>query len=108
MLNDEQLDMIKRLQPLFKEKMGEWLEGDAFHNPFRHKLYYVDSRTIIIEGCYFIPQFHDQQNPNRGLWGMLNSQGKRWLRKSYFFSDFLELDDPFTALLKALCEQEGV
>jgi len=108
MLTPKNLDMIKRLQPKIKKAMGELQIGDAFYNPFRHKLYHVDSCTVIIEGCYLIPKPIDWQNSERGCLRMLNSQGKRWLRKSYFFSDFLELDDPFTALLKALCEQEGV
>jgi len=116
-LTPEQLDMIKRLQPLFREKMGVITEGDMFLNPFRKKICFVDKGTLVINGCFVIPKPIDWQNPERGLDGMIDwtqwSQARSLSGELYIEQRFREngvafIGYPFTALLKALCEQEGV
>lgn len=125
MLTDNQLDMIKRLQPFFREKMGRIIHGDFYYNELFKEITPVaviheasngwnDSRLIC-------PKPIDWQNPERGLWGMIHEQKKfvsllksekgcacqvYKLDSPTLYS--YEAPDPFTALLKALCEQEGV
>jgi hypothetical protein len=126
-LTPEQLDMIKRLQPLFKEKMGEWQIGDIIILPDGdldciYKADVVTWRMMpqlsdAFDDCLRIPKPIDWQNESRGLWGML--KGFKQLKQGTVYestvNDSLVVDrkeyiapDPVTALLKALCEQEGV
>ena len=116
-LTPEQLDMIKRLQPLFREKMGVITEGDMFLNPFRKKICFVDKGTLVIDGCFVIPKPIDWQNPERGLWGMIDWDswnfegsltGKVYIKYSGSAHNYVFSGDPFTALLMALCVQEDV
>jgi hypothetical protein len=119
-LTPEQLDMIKRLQPLFKKKMGEWQEGEEG--------FCIEHRRAYIDNCPFaadkysecdgeqlrIPKPIDWQNPERGLWGMIKKGVNKQIEETdaYCFvwidSVCFEATDPFTALLMALCVQEGV
>ena len=111
-LTPEQLDMVKRLQPLFKEKMVVITEGDMFFNPFRKAICFVDKGTLVIDGCLVIPKPIDWQNPKRGCWGILEGtktlydHGLGVSHKTGY--KYYPEPDPFTALLKALAEQEGV
>ena len=140
-LTPEQIDMIKRLQPVFKEKMGEWQEYDEGYD-----LTYQDTFWIAKEGSnkgvaaatinnhgeeerfHRIPKPIDWQNPERGCLGMLHEDFKiqKYVpackitntyeyRIDHYYTinqkihDYHVIDtDLFTALLKALCEQEGV
>jgi hypothetical protein len=127
-LTPEQLDMIKRLQPLFKEVMGEWpIPDDQYAHPnnnfkiltFTQEAY--DSGARLFNRCVRIPKPIDWQNPERGLWCMLK-EDKKFVSLFYSEKGFAcqvhkinspilysyEAPDPFTALLKALCAQENV
>jgi hypothetical protein len=61
-----------------------------------------------------IPKPIDWQNPERGLWGMIKKGVNKQIEETdaYCFvwidSVCFEATDPFTALLMALCVQEGV
>ena len=124
-LTPEQLDMIKRLQPLFKEKMGAWKEDDYGKygdcDPEVMVMYIADMNSPDTPQSWKdiwlrIPKPIDWQNPERGLWGMI--VGRREMvenplgctvivtteHKQFAYS----APDPLTALLKALAEQEGV
>ena len=140
-LTPEQLDMIKRLQPLFKEKMGEWQVGDiivygnftavivqikkedgVIYARFEDSQEFlaVDRITFADKNWLRIPKPIDWQNPERGCWGMVDKN--RWTIISHNSNDWIIQDnsnkrtklcdsiiaDPVTALLMALCEQEGV
>ena len=127
-LTPEQLDMIKRLQPFFKERMGEWREGDeyCFWNKFQNKYLYrqvpPNIRQHNMSDAEFstqvlrIPKPIDWQNPERGLWGMI--LGTKELSENWsccllkitteHHQRTYSTDCPFTALLKALCHQEVV
>ena len=139
-LTPEQLDMIKRLQPLFREKMGKWQVGDEIqygHFPAvvvqvkeSDDLVYArfddssnflsaDRITFANENWLRIPKPIDWQNPERGCLGMLNDEAFPSLFQCYDGQWHIAVNsgtqeiihiapDPFTALLKALCEQEGV
>ena len=130
-LTPEQLDMIKRLQPFFKERMGEWREGDeyCFWNKFQNKYLYrrvpPNIRQHNMSDAEFstqvlrIPKPIDWQNLERGLWGMMDwkaytfdikHDGTVFLNKRSLTLqiDCISIGDIFTALLKALCHQEGV
>ena len=122
MLNEEQLDRIKRLQPKIIKVMGEWQDGDEYYlKALEYSNYYCDScmnRDISNNRILRIPKPIDWQNPERGCLGMLSSfnslecyKGKHWvceIAKEGIKVASFGADDPFTALLKALCEQEGV
>lgn len=122
-MKKEKLELHKRLQGFYKEKMGVLQIGDMFYNPFRNKLYFADKETVIIDGCYVLPLPIDPVNPERGLWGMLNKNFK-WELSCFWEGDtlfhsvaripkindtlFYYAPDPETALLKALCAQENL
>jgi hypothetical protein len=138
-LTPEQLDMIKRLQPLFKKKMGDWQASDDFQHGNRTgfieaiggdiiRLHFMwnglssGSRIIYKRSWHEllrIPKPIDWQNPERGLWGMIDSDEIKLEKFTSSMEDvhyFLAIGDRkviiesnlFTALLKALCEQEEV
>ena len=166
-MTPEQLDMHKRLQPLYKRVMGEWKAGDRayrkssiFGEPFDSQIWPEDKRTEIVSisyiseiksywhcrnekgeerlltdddllsaTCWRCPHTIDSEHPERGLWGMLDwsklyqeqngPDGEIAIYKVPFINYCEELgipikdhplvtDDPTTAILKALCEQEGV
>ena len=135
-LTPEQLDMIKRLQPFFKERMGEWQVGDDFAYGNRTGFIEAISRDTIKLSLLWnglssgsriiyrrswhellrIPKPIGWQNPERGLWGMI--LGTKELSENWsccllkitteHHQRTYSTDCPFTALLKALCEQEKV
>jgi len=140
----EQLGMSTRLQPLFKEKMGELQEGDyviyaSFFNCIKiygvvlkndgkdTTIHYFDkdyeikkqSNKDLFHHLIRIPKPIDWQNPERGLWGMVDwekwnientrsDDGSVLVFQKMSIGGKQVITDPFTALLKALCEQEGV
>jgi len=121
-LTPKQLDMIKRLQPFFKERMGEWqLFDDLVNSDGEFVAPVIEPMEIntlndedigVNEGVLRIPKPIDWQNPERGLWGMIRrfktlGEGTDCV---CYISNHVEVTgkDPFTALLKALCEQEKV
>ena len=128
-LTPEQLDMIKRLQPLFKEKMGEWKEDDYGKygdcDPEVMVMYIADMNSPDTPQSWKdiwlrIPKPIDWQNPKRGCWGMVDwsyasienmSDGSVEIYINRTHKDekpiFIKAD-LFTVLLKALAEQEGV
>ena len=116
--------MIKRLQSFFKDRMGEWQVFDfCLHETFGVGVIEDDGRA---EDYNFadsaddlrIPKPIDWQNPERGCWEMIlgvktltqNALGCSLIvttesyQRKYWDNNY----DPFTALLKALCEQEKV
>ena len=124
-LTSKQLDMLKRLQLKISKSMGEWQEGEEG--------FCIEHRRAYIDNCPFaadkysecdgeqlrIPKPIDWQNPERGLWGMIDSDEIKLEKFTSSMEDvhyFLAIGDRkviiesnlFTALLKALCEQEGV
>ena len=123
-LTPEQLDMIKRLQPLFREKMGAWKEDDYGKygdcDPEVMVMYIADMNSPDTPQSWKdiwlrIPKPIDWQNPERGLWGMINWKRFDIKRVSESGGVFLTdrdsgdgFADPSTALLMALCSQEGV
>ena len=73
-LTPENLDMIKRLQPLFREKLGDIVDGDELVNPFSDKgrtSFVCGNNQMGLDDCLRIPKPIDWQNESRGLWGML-------------------------------------
>ena len=117
-LTPENLDMIKRLQPLFREKLGDIVDGDELVNPFSDKgrtSFVCGNNQMGLDDCLRIPKPIDWQNPERGLWGMINWKRFDIKRVSESGGVFLTggdsgdgFVDPFTALLMALVQQEGV
>jgi hypothetical protein len=153
-MTPEQLDMYKRLQPLYKRVMGEWQVGDKgctkIGSPglivsLKPETFIVRGQRTQIGDIWFktielvkdaelydlnhLPLTIDSENPERGLWGMLDwnklrqeqygPDGEIAIYKLPYIEYCEELgipvkDHPFavgnptTAILKALCEQEGV
>jgi hypothetical protein len=139
-MTNEQLDMIKRLQSLFKEKMWEWQFGDSLYDirwglgiivtAEPHILSLKKTRVLVkfeslptaisltgwdLLDSLRIPKPIDPWNSERGLWGMLD--WRKWYVENDCRNGNLHMKteefgfnstDPFTALLKALCQQEGV
>ena len=120
-LTPKQLEMINRLQPFFKEKMGEWEQGDLFISvsikPNLVHIYNIDLLNISCDISH-IPKVYDWQNPERGLWEML--LGVKVLSQDVLGCSLLVTTEHhqrkyydnhysiLAILLKALCEQEGV
>lgn len=114
-MTPEQLEMLKKLKAPIDKHMGEIEIGDMFYNPFRKKLCFVDKETIIIEGCSVIPPLCTPDG-KRCLWDMVDwsevnvdiwADGKISFWESGYEGD-TKKTDPYTALLKALCSQEGL
>ena len=120
-LTPEQLNMIKRLQPKIVKSMGDWQEGDMYimHGSNVHFVCKKDILDLSLYKLPCIPKPIDWQNPERGLWGMIDwkaytfdikHDGTVFLNKRSLTLqiDCISIGDIFTALLKALCEQEKV
>jgi len=120
-LTPEQLDMIKRLQPKIREAMGDARKGDDYiwlHTMEQDVILSDFQAKCASDGVSFllIPKPIDWQNPERGLWGMI--LGTKELSENWsccllkitteHHQRTYSTDCPFTALLKALCEQEKV
>ena len=144
-LTSEQLDMINRLQPFFKEKMGSVQHGDDYAVEVLPGQWEIETQGIKKKGfndycttlerarqgynVLFIPRVFDWGQPQRSLWCMVDwtkfyqelygPDGVIAIYKVPYIEYNEELgipikdhpfivSDPFTALLKVLCEQEGV
>lgn len=131
-LTQEQLDMINRLQPFFnKEKIGPVQYGDDYAVEVLPGQWEIETQGIKKKGfndycttlerarqgynVLFIPKVFDWGQPQRSLWCMVDWT-KFYLEESHGTVDVHKNTDeilcmeadPFTALLKILCEQEGV
>ena len=120
-MNKETLKYYTALQPLFKKKMGEWYCGDAYvDKKFSAVIQYItphhlQQRTSMGSNIR-IPETIDGQNPERGLWGMVDwgkwqagtmLDGGFCIQSQQNPSEFTS-NTPTLALLKALAAQEGV
>jgi len=120
-MTDNELKMHIALQPFYLKFKGEWQTGDKVVDP-ENDVYFVDTSVFSIfpslkdsyDDCIWIPRTIDTENPERGLWGMLKG-----IKELYVFGDRCELTvdrgliiskctTPTEAILKTLCEQEGV
>jgi len=134
-LTPEQLDMIKKLQPKIIEAMGPVQYGDDYAIEVLPEQWEIETQGINRKGfndyyttlersrqgynILFIPKPIDWQNPGRGLERMLNIEANvqisHYLNKTRVVFSInetleyctIEASDPFTALLKALWEQEN-
>lgn len=89
------LEMHKRLQPLYKKMMGEWIPKDGVYQGSFREGFIVrthSKRGVIIADVYYksvdtvmvydvrtlndlairLPLPIDPVNPSRGLWGMVD------------------------------------
>ena len=135
-MTKEQIDLLKRLQPFFREKMRFVKRGDefifevvpndwrvGFHYEMDSNLEYHTEASRQREGynTLCIPKLIDWQYPERGLIEMLKqdkhfvglfASEKGWACQVHLVDSPIlysyEASDPFTALLMALCAQEGV
>jgi hypothetical protein len=121
-LTPEQIDMLIKLQSLFKKKMGEWQVGDSYVSYdikgiiLHRRIGYTEYSELKKMDMYEvlrIPKPIDWQNPERGLWGMLKgyksmAEGTDCVVYCFDNDEGIAASDPFTALLKALVEQEGI
>ncbi len=129
--NRQQIEFLKKLQPKIKECMGFLMPFDKFifngeEYTFRFlnfgKWYCSDKlgmsiefTNLTIDDILHIPLAIDPINPERGLWGMIdwNEWDSQVLQGGLLYikqSDKVIggwMNDPYTAMLKALCEQEG-
>jgi hypothetical protein len=133
-MTDEKLELHKRLQKFYKKKMGEVVPTDKME--FAGMVFTVtriEKDTVWIICCNAHYEVHknrigvnvnrvplpiDPVNPERGLWGMVC--WKKWLQESTEVDGEILIfqrmsdggkqftSDPEEALLKALCEQEGL
>lgn len=107
------------MQELFRDRMGEKRNSDLVHIPSKNKtlLYEKYYQTQIYFGaCIVIPLPIDRDNPERGLWGMLDWNqwiGGSSIDGSGFYimhqrsSIEFKSETPTLALLRALARQEG-
>ena len=124
MITPDQLPLLIKLQPKFKEMMGEWQVDDYwFHAKAKQKGYVKASEVAFMNSSGLnpdtlrIPLALDPECSGRCLDMMIKQD--HWIVKTTY-SDVVEYelccvdgerykaDNPYTALLKALIEQEGV
>ena len=101
--------------------MGEWELGDHYYDPIKKTVNVVtfhDKLTIYRDMDIFLPLPIDPENPEKGLWGMVDSykkelhtwrSGKRAILElidKKGVRKIIETDTPTLALLKALAAQE--
>jgi hypothetical protein len=125
-MNPEELKLYTTLQPLFREKMGDWQVGDWFvlsHGTIPRCVCMHDIKEVEKYAMIRLPLPIDPRNPERGLSGMckgLVTIGKALFKDNWFvqvrveengvykcFSSF-KGETPTLALLRALAVQEGV
>ena len=124
-LTPDQLDLLTRLQPLLKEKMGSLTFNDYVYELestqigiilqvdlayfFRVKFdgYIISEyRSVRFDELFLrIPKPIDWQNPERGCWSMLTKENRS---DNAFLNELAFSDEPFTVILKKLSVQEGV
>lgn len=121
-MTDEQIKLLTKLQGVFKERMGNERNGDMFWSKRYNCISYVvegsfsvDSDVSMDEEDIIVPLAIDPINPERGLSEMINGSFsllylksyKHWLVTRITYRDVIAADS-YTALLKALCEQENI
>jgi hypothetical protein len=128
---ERKLFALPAVQKLFREKMGEWQLDDRglLPKPYitvrviktNNELLFsfIDGGTLSIHDSSVsqflrIPQTIDQDNPERGLWGMLDwldwlidVDGDNHITLSKIGTNFTVEGVPTLAILKALVEQIG-
>jgi hypothetical protein len=120
-ITPENLDLLKKLQPLFKRVLGEWKIGHYCYSLLSKRLIYVDERELFFLNDVKEKEYTDKilRIPTlEELWEMVD-----WSKWSDFgispnglyiwFMTALDeepsiMADPYSALLQALCRQEGV
>jgi hypothetical protein len=120
-ITSDQLALLIKLQPFFKEKMGEWQQGDLYYNTYCNNGGFIQDRDIAKRFTYVgnvndlrIPQPLDPECSERCLWKMIKEEiilyevkgNKEFCCSSGSIQVYA--DNPYTALLKALVEQEGL
>lgn len=116
-MNDETLKYYIALQPLFREKMGDWHCGDAYvDEKFPTVIQYITphhlQQELSMGSNIRIPKTIDDSNSKRGLTGMLI--GYFDLSSGWFCRTLTDkvtvyrADTPTLVILKALAAQEGV
>jgi hypothetical protein len=137
-MTDETLKYYIALQDKFQVAMGPPRIGDRIYDSSYEKIGFIsdiflpadrldyiadngNAYWVSHEDFAYLPIPIDPRNPERGLWGMVDwsrfwcevySDGhlliRRRPRNEYDISDFRVKGEPTEALLRALCEQEGV
>lgn len=129
-MNPELLKLYIALQPLFRERMGEWQWWDKWYDPDDTDYGYVMPRQVIEfrkpdSDCHYyhrIPRTIDDSSPEaqkRSLWGMVNwnefnfenlldGSGNVLAFQCKTNGDFSFKGTPTEVILRALCAQEGV
>ncbi len=121
MISQEELDLYKRLQPVFYKKMGPWQVGDNYYDPITQLSGYVSIEYInYVNHPRFgnfirLPLPIDPRNPERGLWGVINGKcgiSLHLYKGNHYVNNGTGQDyigkTPTLALLRALAAQEGV
>jgi len=129
-MNQDLLKYFIPLQPMIKKAMGDWKICDK--GIWKHPLMtvtvikslhgvlvfsYSDGTTLPVHDStqdkfIRIPLTIDPVNPKRGLWGML--EGHKTLGEGtdcvVYVDNHIEVtgNTPTEAILKALCQQEGL
>jgi len=115
-MNQNELKMLIALQPMIKKAVGEYVDYTEIICTAGERVHVcIDCNyacpNIIRCDCphrILIPQTIDRDNRQWGLVGMLRPEGYAYLRNIYNLTTFLSQKNPTEAILKALCEQEGV
>jgi len=126
-MTSEQIDLLTRLQPFLREKMGEYIWGDkVFKDGDCGFVVHADKYSVNIlwkEANYNsdyaldnnflrVPLASDPDNPEMGLIKMLKNFLGLWPENGLFLVNngglIVKVDDEYTALLKALVEQVNV
>lgn len=113
------LPLFQRLQPFFRERMGGWKRGDNYMVSPYCMIWTVGNRPCSHKSsaAIWLPRTIDDSSPEaqkRSLWGMAvvvdcyyHNEEKEW--RAYLLSDKSGRGaTPTEAILKALCQQEGV
>jgi hypothetical protein len=134
-MTPENLERHIRLQPLYRKMMGEWREFDRYYNiNFGEGVVEDTARADEFNNAedpddLRLPLPIDPVNPKRGLWGMVDWSKLRYEQwgpdgeiaifklPCIHLNEEMDLPikdhpfivgDPETALIKALCKQDGV
>jgi hypothetical protein len=125
-MNNEALRLMSlpAMQEKFREAMGPWQEGDPYYSYLDRVGGFVEDQVCEdfnngeFEGVVRLPLPIDPNNPERGLWGMVDwkrwravqditdMSGLTWLFWTPFESNTVRIRDTITlALLRALMHQ---
>ena len=121
-MTDEELKYHIALQGVYREKMGEWpINGDQYN--YQNKTFYFGGELPEFDNTerklIRIPRPIDTENPERGLWGMID-WNKFYIRShkdgdiqimkygEVGFNKWFVIAPVTLSLLKALAAQEGI